>query len=61
MKNDQSYPLSEKKLKQLSLGTVTKKLFDLHVKDPKRYNAEFILNELFIYYSKLQMNMEEKY
>ncbi|MDN3020103.1 hypothetical protein PH210_28585 [Paenibacillus sp. BSR1-1] len=61
MKNDLSYPLSEKELKRLSLGTVTKKLFDLHVQDPKRYTAEFILNELFIYYSNLQLDMEEKY
>ncbi|MGG1678136.1 hypothetical protein ACIFOT_20715 [Neobacillus sp. NRS-1170] len=60
MTNYQSYPLSEKELKRLSLGTVTKKLFDLHLQDPKRYSAEFILKELFIYYSNLQLDMEEK-
>lgn len=60
MTNDHSYPLSEKELKQLSLGTVTKKLFDLHLKDPKRYTADFILNELFFYYSSLQLDIEEK-
>ncbi|MEH7332308.1 hypothetical protein V7161_06700 [Neobacillus drentensis] len=61
MKNDHSYLLNEKELKQLSLGAVTKKLFDLHLQDPKRYTAEFILNELFICYSKLQLDLEENY
>ncbi|MBV7507594.1 hypothetical protein KW850_20395 [Bacillus sp. sid0103] len=60
MTNYQSYQMDEKELKQLSLGTLTKMLFDLHLQDPIRYSAEFILNELFIYYSYLQLDMEEK-
>ncbi|MGG3470431.1 hypothetical protein ABES02_23465 [Neobacillus pocheonensis] len=60
MTNYQSYLMNEKELKQLSLGTVTKILFDLHLQDPKRYSAEFILNELFIFYSNLQLDTEEK-
>ncbi|MEH7306437.1 hypothetical protein [Neobacillus drentensis] len=60
MTNYQSYLMDEKELKRLSLGTLTKILFDLHLQDPKQYSAEFILNELFIYYSYLQLDMEEK-
>ncbi|MEH7504170.1 hypothetical protein V7152_19510 [Neobacillus drentensis] len=60
MTDYQSYLMDEKELKQLSLGTLTKMLFDLHLQDPIRYSAEFILNELFIYYSYLQLDMEEK-
>lgn len=60
MTNYQFYLMNGKELKQLSLGTVTKILFDLHLQDPKRYSAEFILNELFIYYSNLKLDMEEK-
>jgi hypothetical protein len=47
------YPVSEEGLKKSELGELAKVLIDLHLEDPKKFDAEMILTKLVDKYSAL--------
>lgn len=52
------HPMSEGSLKRLALGELAKVLIDLHLENPKQYDAEFILDKLVSEYSKQGLDLE---
>jgi hypothetical protein len=55
-----NYPMSEYDLKVFELGKRAKVLLDLHIENPKRFNADAILDHLFMEYEKHKFDLEEK-
>lgn len=45
--------------KRYELGYRAKVLLDLHLENPKEFNAEFVLNKLFELYEKFELDKEK--
>lgn len=46
------YPMDDDRIKRLELGSKAKVLLDLYLENPKKYNAEFVVEQLLNEYEK---------
>lgn len=46
------YPMDDDRIKRLELGSKAKVLLDLYLENPKKYNSEFVIEQLLNEYEK---------
>lgn len=46
------YPMDDDRIKRLELGSKAKVLLDLYLENPKKFHAEFVLEQLLNEYEK---------
>ncbi|QFT88082.1 hypothetical protein FIU87_05475 [Bacillus sp. THAF10] len=58
MSTYKSFNLDDGSRKRLALGEITKVCIDLYLENPKRFNTEFLVEEIIKEYSKQKLDLE---